>query len=86
MPFTHENAQSCQNIGAGRKRAAFWRAQGFPNLVLARAAKAEKRRLRKLEEWKQQELRRMPFALLDNPPPELAPPWSRLKFKPRRGY
>ena len=27
----------------GRKRAAFWRAQGFPNLVLARAALAAKR-------------------------------------------
>jgi len=54
--------------------------------VLARAAKAEKRRQRKLEEWKREELRRTPFALLDNPPPELAPPWSRLKLKPRRGY
>ena len=27
----------------GRLRAAFWRALGFPNLVLARAAKAAKR-------------------------------------------
>jgi hypothetical protein len=27
----------------GPKRAAFWRAPGFPNLVLARAAKARNR-------------------------------------------
>jgi hypothetical protein len=77
---------ACRNIGSGRKRAAFWRALGFPNLVLARDAKAEKRRQRNLEEWKREELRRTPFALLDEPPPELAPPWSRLKLKPRRGY
>jgi hypothetical protein len=33
----------------GRKRAAFWRTLGFPNLVLARAALAEKTRLAKLK-------------------------------------
>ena len=73
-------------VNAGLHRAAYWRQLGFPNLVLARAAKAEKRRKRKLEEWKQEERRRTPFALLDNPPSELAPSWSRLKFRPRRGY
>ena len=41
--------------------------------MLARAAKAEKRRQRKLKEWKQQELKRTSFALLDEPSPELAP-------------
>ena len=39
MPFTHENGLSCRNRGAGRKRAAFWRALGFTNLVLARKAR-----------------------------------------------
>jgi len=46
--------------------------QGFPNLERARAAKAEKRRQRKLEEWRREELKRTPFALLDEPPAELA--------------
>lgn len=78
--------QSHRNRLHGLARARFWRSLGFPNLVLARAAKAEKRRPRKLEEWKQEELRRTPIALLDKPPPELAPSWSRLKLKPRRGY
>jgi hypothetical protein len=61
----------------GPKRAAFWRQLGFPNLVRARAAKAEKRRLRLLEEWKRDELRRTPFALLDDPPEELRPKKGR---------
>lgn len=56
----------------GLHRARFWSQQGFPNLVLAREAKAEKRRQRKLEEWKREELKRTPFALLDEPPAELA--------------
>jgi hypothetical protein len=55
----------------GPKRAAFWRALGFPNLVRARAALANKVRRRRLEEWKREELRRTPFALLDDPPEEL---------------
>jgi hypothetical protein len=47
--------------------------------VRARAAKAEKNRLRKLEEWKRAELRRTPFAALDDVPAELRP-------KPRRNF
>jgi len=46
---------------------------GFPNPVLARAAKANKRRVRPLEQGKQEELRRTPFAILDEPPGELRP-------------
>jgi hypothetical protein len=64
-----------------------------PNLVVARAAKAEKRRLRKLEEWKREELRRTPFALLNDPPEELRPKGAtrldtpvKLPRRPRRGY
>jgi hypothetical protein len=60
-------------LKGGPKRAAFWRALGFPNLVRARAALANKVRQRKLEEWKREELRRTPFAILDEPPPELFP-------------
>ena len=41
--------------------------------MLARDAKAERRRLRLLEEWKRKELRRTPFAILDDPPDELRP-------------
>ena len=33
----------------GLKRAAFWRALGFPNMALARAAAARNREARKLE-------------------------------------
>jgi hypothetical protein len=73
FPLSSKAARDAFNRMCGLKRAAFWRAQNFPNLVLARAAKAEKRRLRLLEEWKRQELRRTPFALLDDPPPELRP-------------
>jgi len=35
--------------------------------------------LEKLEEWKQQERARTPFALLDDPPAELRPVKSRRK-------
>ena len=36
---------AARSRGAGLKRAAFWRKLGFPNLVLARAARAKKRAL-----------------------------------------
>jgi hypothetical protein len=54
--------------------------------VRARAALADKVRLRRLEEWKREELRRTPFALLDDPPPELCPvkrPRQSLTTKPQ---
>ena len=60
-------------LKGGPKRAAFWRALGFPNLVRARAGLANKVRQRQLEERKREELRRTPFAILDEPPPELFP-------------
>jgi hypothetical protein len=58
---------------------------GFPNLVLARAAKANKRRQRLEEDWKREALKRTPFAILDEPPPELFPvkrPRGSLATKP----
>jgi hypothetical protein len=61
----------------GLHRAAFWREQGFPNLVRARAALANKVRMRRLEEWKRKELQRTPFAILDDPPEELRPKKGR---------
>ena len=61
--------------------------------MLARAALANKVRLRRLEEWKREELRRTPFALLDDPPEELKPKKAirldtpfKLPIRPRRGY
>jgi hypothetical protein len=80
MPFNSRTALAARNRLGGLHRAAFWRALGFPNLVRARAALANKVRLRRLEEWKREELRRTPYALLDDPPPELrapAKPWQR---------
>jgi hypothetical protein len=71
---------ACCKLGGykgGPKRAAYWRTLGFPNLVLARAARWEDRRRRRLEEWKREELRRTPFALLDDPPEELRPKKGR---------
>jgi hypothetical protein len=59
------------NRMCGLHRFRFWSQEGFPNLVRARAAKADKRRLRKLEEFKREERKRTPFALLDEPPAEL---------------
>jgi hypothetical protein len=41
--------------------------------VLARAAKAKKREERLASEWKREELRRTPFAILEQPPGELRP-------------
>ena len=74
MPFDDEPhfARYSFNRMCGLHRAAFWATQDFPNLERARAAKAEKRRQRKLEEWRREELKRTPFALLDEPPAELA--------------
>jgi hypothetical protein len=49
MPFLHglsdikTQARSLRAKRAGLRRARFWRAQGFPNLILACAAKAAKR-------------------------------------------
>jgi len=54
--------------------------------VLALDAKAEMRRLRLLEEWKREELRRTPFSILDERPPELSPvkrPRRSLATNPR---
>jgi hypothetical protein len=44
-----------------------------PELGSRTVAKANKRRLRQLEEWKRKELQRTPFAILDEPPEELRP-------------
>jgi hypothetical protein len=54
--------------------------------VRARAALANKVRLRRLEEWKREELKRTPFAILDEPPPDLSPvkpPRRSLATKPQ---
>ena len=41
--------------------------------MLERAAKANKRRReRQFEDWQEEELGRTPFAILDEPPPELS--------------
>jgi len=57
--------------GRARKRAAFWRALGFPNLVRARAAKARKREERIKRETLELARRANPFAL-----PEDAELWA----------
>ena len=44
--LTSAQGRSLRAKRAGQMRARFWRTQGFPNLVLARAAKSEKRRRR----------------------------------------
>lgn len=57
MPFNSSEAgylARCRlgGLHGGPRRAAFWRELGWPNLVLARAAKARKRQERlKREEW-----------------------------------
>jgi hypothetical protein len=58
---------ACQR-NAGLHRAAFWRQLGYPNPVLARAAKARKPQQRQLKKWKREELLRTPFALLGKTP------------------
>jgi hypothetical protein len=39
MPFTSETAKKARARSHGLRRAKFWRALGFPNLVLAPAAR-----------------------------------------------
>ena len=41
--LTSAQGRSLRAKRGGQRRAAFWRVQGFPNLVLARAEKAAKR-------------------------------------------
>ena len=81
--FTSHNALSMLNKWKGRRRAAFWRQQGFPNCALARAAWCRQRGKLLLEQWKREELKRSPFALLDEVPSyeELA---ARFKVSYRR--
>jgi hypothetical protein len=55
----------------GPKRAAFWRALGFPNLVRARAAKVRKQEERLKRETLEPARRANPFAL-----PEDAELWA----------
>jgi hypothetical protein len=71
----------------GPQRAAFWRAQGFPNLVRARAAKARKREARLRKEILEKARRITPFAM-----PEDLQQWAEIlgiPFRnrwPRRGF
>lgn len=58
MPFTHENGYACRCRGAGLARAAYWRALGFPNLVLARKARWK-------DHVKKSELKRQREGLLE---------------------
>jgi hypothetical protein len=62
---------SSLNRWKGRRRAAFWRKLGFPNLVRARAAKARKREERIKRETLELARRVNPFAF-----PEDAELWA----------
>ena len=55
-------ARQMFNRMCGLHRAAFWETQDWENLKRARAAKAEKRRRRKLEGWQRAELARHTHA------------------------
>jgi len=59
-------ALSSLNRWKARRRAAFWRSLGFPNLVRARAAKAKKREQRLRLERIQAAKRFSPFAMIDD--------------------
>ena len=65
----------------GPKRAAFWRALGFPNLVRARAAKARKREERLKRETLELARRANPFAL-----PEDSELWASVAKRNVRGH
>jgi hypothetical protein len=54
--LTSAQGRSLRAKRAGQMRAVFWRSQGFPNLVLARAVKATKR-LQELARAKEEEFR-----------------------------
>lgn len=47
MPFTSDSGKFYRRRLAGLRRAAFWKALGNPNLVLARAKHSENARLRR---------------------------------------
>ena len=65
----------------GPKRAAFWRALGFPNLVRARAAKARNREERLKRETLELARRANPFALSED-----AELWASVAKRNVRGY
>jgi hypothetical protein len=67
MLFNSETGRSACLSRNGKARAAFWRAQGFPNLVRAREARW--RGHVKKSEQKRQELEkaRTPYALEKRP-------------------
>jgi len=56
------------NRMCGLHRAAFWRAQGFPNCARARAAWKRERHQLLLEQWKREELQRTRYAMSEDPP------------------
>ena len=58
LPFTSDNAYSMRQRWHGLHRAAFWRALGFPNLVLARAARQRNLACQRLEKAYSQAQRR----------------------------
>jgi len=80
MPFNSRTALAARNRLGGLHRAAFWRELGFPNLVLARAAKARKREERLKRETLELARRANPFAL-----PEGAELWASVARRNVRG-
>jgi len=72
-----EGARAAFQRLCGLHRAAFWAAQGHPNLVRARAVHAENLKRRRIEKWKREELKRTPFADCLDIPPEVLKPKKR---------
>jgi hypothetical protein len=67
------------NRMCGLHRAAFWREQGFPNCARARAVWRKQRHELLLEQWKREEQRRTPFAVLDDEVPSYQELAARFK-------
>ena len=73
---------------SGQLHAAFWRQLGFPNLVLARAAKARKRQAQIRQEILEKARRFDPYVTLEESPrwaEILGMPYPYRLNKPRRG-
>jgi len=62
LSFRRECGRSGRAKAVGRKRATYWRALGFPNLVKARKISARKRRARKQARLFAEAKLRNPFA------------------------
>lgn len=81
MPFNSETARKARQVLHGQGRAAFWRELGFPNLVLAHAARRRNAAARREAKACAAKLEANPRALVEPTSNLIAP---LIEMKPKR--